>query len=97
MGCGCVLKKVAKSLAVSKKMPTFAAMNQHSTLMNQQQHLVEVLSFRRGDNLATIATNGQRHVTQEFELCKEFLSLARAISYLEAKGYAIDVDNFQSL
>ena len=78
-------------------MPTFAAMNQHSTLMNHQQHLVEVLSFRRGDNLATIATNGQRHVTQEFELCKEFPSLAKAISYLEAKGYAIDVDNFQSL
>lgn len=97
MGCGCVLKKVAKSLAVSGKMPTFAAMNQHLTLMNQQQHLVEVLSFRRGDNLATIATNGQRHVTQEFELCKEFPSLARAISYLEAKWYAIDVDNFQSL
>lgn len=97
MGCGCVLKKVAKSLVVSKKIPTFAAMNQHSTLMNQHQHLVEVLSFRRGDNLATIATNGQRHVTQEFELCKEFPSLARAISYLEAKGYTIDVDNFQSL
>lgn len=78
-------------------MPIFAAINQHSTLMNQHQHLVEVLSFRRGDNLATIATNGQRHVTQEFELCKEFPSLARAISYLESKGYNIDVDNFQSL
>ena len=65
--------------------------------MSNQQHLVEVLSFRRGDNLATIATNGQRHVSQEFELCKEFTSLARAISYLESKGYTIDVDNFQSL
>lgn len=97
MGCGCVSKKVAKSFVVPKKMPTFAAMNQHPTLMNQHQHLVEVLSFRRGDNLATIATNGQRHVSQEFELCKEHTSLARAISYLEAKGYNIDVDNFQSL
>lgn len=95
--CGCVSKKVEKSLAVSKKIPTFAAMNLQLTPMNHQQHLVEVLSFRRGDNLATIATNGQRHVTQEFELCKEFPSLARAISYLEAKGYAIDAGNFQSL
>lgn len=78
-------------------MPTFAGENQQTTLMDQQHHLVEVLSFRRGDNLATIATNGQRHVIQEFELCKEHTSLARAISYLESKGYNIDVDNFRCL
>lgn len=65
--------------------------------MAQKEHLVEVLSFRRGDNLATIATNGQRHVTQEFELCKEHGRLATAIAYLEAKGYQILIDEFESL
>lgn len=62
-----------------------------------EYHLTEVLSFQRGDNLATIATNWQRTVTQEFELAKEHKSLAAAISYLEAKGYSINIDNFESI
>lgn len=57
----------------------------------------EVISFKRGDNLATVATNGQRHVTQEFELVKEHGSLRGAISYLESKGYSILPDNFNAL
>lgn len=66
-------------------------------IMSNEHHLVEVLSFRRGDNLATIATDGNRHVSQEFELCKEHTSLARAISYLEAKGYSVDIDDFKTI
>lgn len=58
---------------------------------------VEVLSFRRGDNLATIATDGERHVSQELELSKEHASLSQAIAYLEAKGYDIDTDNFNTI
>lgn len=58
---------------------------------------VEVLSFTRGDNLATIATNGMMHVSQEFECVKEHSSLKSAISYLEVKGYQIDTSNFQSI
>lgn len=65
--------------------------------MEKNQHLVEVLSFRRGDNLATIATDGVRHVTQEFELCMEHGRLATAIAYLEGKGYEIQIDEFESL
>lgn len=65
--------------------------------MSNERHLVEVLAFRRGDNLATIATDGNRHVSQEFELCKEHTSLARAISYLEAKGYSVDIDDFKTI
>lgn len=65
--------------------------------MEKNHHLVEVLSFRRGDNLATIATDGVRHVTQEFELCKEHGRLATAIAYLEGKGYEIQVDEFETL
>lgn len=58
---------------------------------------VEVLSFRRGDNLATVATNGERHVSQELELSTEHASLSQAIAYLEAKGYDIDTDNFKTI
>lgn len=65
--------------------------------MRTGEHLVEVLSFRMGDNLATIATDGKRHVSQELELSKEHATLSKAISYLEAKGYGILMDGFESL
>ena len=65
--------------------------------MRNEIHPVEVLSFQRGDNLATIATDGTRHVSQEMELAKEHSTLSKAISYLEAKGYSIDPSNFKSL
>lgn len=65
--------------------------------MKTSEHLVEVLSFRRGDNLATIATDGVRHVTQEFELLMEHGRLATAIAYLEGKGYVIQIDEFESI
>lgn len=57
----------------------------------------EVLTFSKGDNLATIATDGERHVTEEIRLCKEHATLSKAISYLEAKGYRILIDEFESV
>lgn len=66
-------------------------------IMRTAEHPVEVLSFRRGDNLATIATDGTRHVSQELELSKEHATLSKAISYLEAKGYGILMDGFESI
>lgn len=66
--------------------------------MDHKNNITEVLSFiRRGDNLATIATNGTRHVSQEIELVKEHSTLARAIGYLEAKGYNLLPDQFKSV
>lgn len=65
--------------------------------MKYQYRPTEVLSFVRGDNLATIATSGTRHVSQEFQCVKEHTSLTKAISYLEAKGYDILMDRFESL
>lgn len=65
--------------------------------MNRELHPVEVLSFRKGDNLATIATDGKRHVSQEFTTVREHASLTKAIAYLCAKGYDIDPSNFKSL
>ena len=59
------------------------------------EHPVEILRFRRGDNLATIATDGVRHVSEEIQNIKEHKTLTAAISYLEAKGYCIRIDEFE--
>lgn len=74
-------------------------MPKKATDMNKttSNHPVEVLSFQRGDNLATIATDDLRHVSQEFECIKEHTTLRAAISYLEAKGYKIIIDSFRSI
>lgn len=58
---------------------------------------VEVLKFRRWDNVATIATNGTMHVSMEYELTKEHSTLHHAIGYLEAKGFSISTDEFESV
>ena len=65
--------------------------------MSSSNHPTEVLSFRRGDNLATIATDGRRNVSQEFELVKDHSTLTAAISYLESKGFSILTDNFNTI
>lgn len=78
-------------------MPTFADVTNQTVIMKHDNNITEVLSFRRGDNLATIATNGTRHVSQELELVKEHSTLARAIGYLEAKGYNLLPDQFKSV
>lgn len=64
---------------------------------SKNAHPVEVLSFVNGDNLATVATDGCRHVSQEIELCREHDSLYKAIAYLEGKGYTIDTSNFSTI
>ena len=64
---------------------------------NRNEHAVEILRFRRGDNLATIATDGVRHVSEEVQNIKEHKTLTAAISYLEAKGYSIRIDEFESV
>lgn len=58
---------------------------------------VEVLSFLNGDNLATIVTDGDRHKSFEMECSRDHKSLAHAIAYLEAKGYRVLTDKFDSL
>lgn len=65
--------------------------------MEQKFKKVEVLKFRRGDNVATIATNGTMHVSMEYELMKEHGTLHQAIGYLEAKGFSISTDEFESV
>lgn len=62
--------------------------------MKNETHPTEVLSFRKGDHLATVVTDGSTHRTYEFEKCTSHRTLSRAISYLEAMGYSIDMENF---
>lgn len=62
--------------------------------MTEGNNLTEVLTFRAGDSLATIVTDGQSVRTYEWEHTAEHASLSRAIAYLEGKGYSIETDNF---
>lgn len=66
-------------------------------MMSNDFPVVEILTFSKGDNLATIATDGRRHVSEEIRLVKEHRTLSQAISYLEAKGYQIRIDEFESV
>lgn len=61
-------------------------------MKNQASRPTEVISFLRGDNVATVVTDGQTHKTYEVELCMSHATVAKAISYLEAKGYRIEMD-----
>lgn len=54
----------------------------------------EVLVFTKGDQIATIVTDGTRHKTFELKNCKNHGSLNMAISHLEAKGYTLQADYF---
>lgn len=60
-------------------------------------HQTEVLAFTKGDNLATICTDGARHISREYEHTVEHSTLHAAIAFLEAKGYRIDTSNFQTI
>lgn len=62
--------------------------------MSRIQNEVQVLSFVRGENQATVVTDGERHKSFEFECCQDHPSLNRAIAYLESKGYSIVPDAF---
>lgn len=62
--------------------------------MSRIQNEVQVLSFVRGENQATVVTDGERHKSFEFECNLDHPSLHRAIAYLECKGYSIVPDAF---
>ena len=59
-----------------------------------QEHAVEVLTFRRGIDVATVVTDGEQTRTFERDDNRPHPTLARAIGYLEAKGYSIQIDEW---
>lgn len=54
-----------------------------------QQH-----TFRRGDQIATIVTDGCSIRTYEPDECRAHTTLYRAIAYLEARGWHIITDQW---
>lgn len=64
--------------------------------MSRDQHPVEVLSFQDGIRQATIVTDGVRHKSFEFDHSQDHPTLAKAIAFLEARGYRIVTDAFTS-
>lgn len=59
----------------------------------QQSNPVEVLGFRRGDEWATIVTDGVQTRVFKKDANIPFPTLIRAIGALEADGFSIDMDN----
>lgn len=55
---------------------------------------VAVLTFRGKHKIATVVTDGLHHATYELGERSWHPTLSRAISYLETRGYSIEVDIF---
>lgn len=100
---GVMLQKVPKMFGRSENNAYLCQRIQTPNIMKQKintsrsWHPAEVLTFRHGDLVATIATNGSRHVTQVGNIAQEHLSLNAAICHLECRGYAIVTNQFQAL
>lgn len=60
--------------------------------MDNRQYAVEVISFMKDDQLATIVTDGVKFKSFEYEVNKDHDSLARAIAYLESRGYSVYIE-----
>lgn len=62
--------------------------------MSRENHTVIALYFRKVSDTAVIVTDGKFYLSRESEQLAEHATLSKAISYLEAKGYDIDIENF---
>lgn len=82
-------------MAVSGKYRTFADANQKLTDMNEVMKKVEVLTFMKGDDYATVVTDGVRHRSFTWKTTAEHPTLQSAIAWLEARGYSIVTDKFK--
>lgn len=60
--------------------------------MRQTKRQTETLRFRRGDEVAHVVTDGGSHRVYMQEDCKWLTTLWECLGYLEAHGWAIDVD-----
>lgn len=53
---------------------------------------IEVLTFMRGDETATVATNGALHAVYTRTYTRKYTTLHAAIAHLESRGYSIRTD-----
>lgn len=58
-------------------------------MKQQQTRPTEVITFQRGDQLATVVTDGVNHRTYEWEYNRSHASITAAMAYLESRGYSI--------
>lgn len=52
----------------------------------------ETIQFHKGNEIAFVITDGQNCRSYKSTECKAHGSLSRAISYLEAEEFSIDID-----
>lgn len=52
----------------------------------------ETIQFHKGEEIAFVITDGKNCRSYKSTECKAHGSLCRAISYLEADGFGIDID-----
>lgn len=57
---------------------------------------VEVISFRKGEDVATVAMGDARCVSMVRGRCVEHRSWRVAVCFLEALGYSIAADDFKA-
>lgn len=62
--------------------------------MSNSYHQVEVLTLRKGYQVATVVTDGARTRSFEVNDTKDHPNLYSAIAHLEAKGFSIQPDIF---
>lgn len=88
-------KKVAKSVGDSEKIAIFAGDNhkmQHTMTQNSRQATspeVAVIAFRKGDEWATVVTDGDQTRSFTWQECRKHEDMLHAIGYLESHGYSI--------
>lgn len=93
-------KKVAKSFGVLKKIAIFAVeihKSQHTMTQKPRTTTspeVAVIAFRKGDEWATVVTDGNQTRSFTMTECRRHEDVMRAIGFLESHGYEVLTDVF---
>lgn len=93
-------KKVAKSFGDSGKNAIFAGeIHKLQHTMTQKRRTttspeVAVIAFRKGDEWATVVTDGDQTRSFTWRECRRHEDMMRAIGFLESRGYEVLTDVF---
>lgn len=70
---------------------------QHTMAQNSRQATspeVAVIAFRKGDEWATVVTDGDQTRSFTWQECRKHEDMQRAICFLESRGYEVMTDVF---
>ena len=93
-------KKVAKSFGDSNKIAIFVGeihIMQHTMTKKRTTSTspeVAVIAFRKGDEWATVVTDGDQTRSFTWKECRRHEDMLRAIGFLESRGYEVLTDVF---